>query len=78
MIAQLAFFGVLVVGAVVFSVYNDVQNVDRVLWQRDAELKNTISKLQEQLADLQKQVSDLQEQLAQHEEETTDDDDPSV
>jgi len=69
MIGQLAFFGLLVVGAVVWSVYNDIQNVDRVMWQKDHDVKLDIKKLEDKLHAMSERIEELENQLAEEESE---------
>jgi len=58
-LAILLALGVLFIGGVVFSMWNDLQNVDKLVWQNTGELKKKIRHLEQDIIDLNKTISEL-------------------
>ena len=58
-LAILLALGVLFIGGVVFSIWNDLQNVDKLVWQNTGELKKKIRHLEQDIIDLNKTISEL-------------------
>jgi uncharacterized protein YlxW (UPF0749 family) len=48
-----------IIGAIVYTVYNEVQSVDQYLWQSNNDLKHKINGLQEEIIRLNKRIDDL-------------------
>lgn len=57
------------IGAVVFSVWGEVQSVDKAMWQKDTEMRNKCQKLESDIVDLHRAISELKEKLKKEEEE---------
>ena len=53
--------GALFVGGVVFTLWGEVQNVDKLVWQSNAELKNKIRYLEEEVMGLNRTIKELKE-----------------
>ena len=68
-LAILLALGVLFIGGVVFSVWNDVQNVDKLVWQNTGELKKKIRHLEQDIIDLNKTISELKKSDEEEPEE---------
>tara|TARA_B100001059_G_C17571546_1_gene445213 strand:- start:249 stop:479 length:231 start_codon:yes stop_codon:yes gene_type:complete len=68
-LAILLALGVLFIGGVVFSVWNDVQNVDKLVWQNTGELKKKIRHLEQDIIDLNKTISELKKSSEEEPEE---------
>jgi len=68
-LAILLALGVLFIGGVVFSVWNDVQNVDKMVWQNTGELKKKIRHLEQDIIDLNKTISELKKSSEEEPEE---------
>lgn len=58
-LAILLALGILFIGGVVFSIWNDLQNVDKLIWQNTSELKKKIRHLEQDVIDLNKTISEL-------------------
>lgn len=57
------------IGAVVFFTWSELQGVDKVMWQKDTEMKQKVRKLESDIVDLNRTISDLKDQLAESEKE---------
>ena len=53
--------GALFVGGVVFTLWGEVQNVDKLVWQSNAELKNKIRYLEDEVMGLNRTIKELKE-----------------
>ena len=67
-LAILLALGVLFIGGVVFSIWNDLQNVDKLVWQNTGELKKKIRHLEQDIIDLNKTISELKKSDEEPEE----------
>ena len=70
-LAILLALGVLFIGGVVFSIWNDLQNVDKLVWQNTGELKKKIRHLEQDIIDLNKTISELKKSDEEEPEEKT-------
>ena len=61
--------GALFVGGVVFTLWGEVQNVDKLVWQSNAELKNKIRHLEDEVIGLNKTIKELKESAEEQPEE---------
>jgi len=52
---------ILFIGGVVFTMWGELQNVDRLMWQSNNELKNKIRNLEDEIIDLNKTIKVLKE-----------------
>ncbi len=68
-LAILLALGVLFIGGVVFSIWNDLQNVDKLVWQNTGELKKKIRHLEQDIIDLNKTISELKKSDEEESEE---------
>lgn len=68
-LAILLALGVLFIGGVVFSIWNDLQNVDKLVWQNTGELKKKIRHLEQDIIDLNKTISELKKSNEEEPEE---------
>jgi|TARA_B100001094_G_C17450284_1_gene447925 hypothetical protein len=68
-LAILLALGVLFIGGVVFSIWNDLQNVDKLVWQNTGELKKKIRHLEQDIIDLNKTISELKKSDEEEPEE---------
>ena len=68
-LAILLALGVLFIGGVVFSIWNDLQNVDKLVWQNTGELKKKIRHLEQDIIDLNKTISELKKSDQEEPEE---------
>lgn len=52
---------ILFIGGVVLTMWGELQNVDRIMWQSNNELKNKIRNLEDEIIDLNKTIKVLKE-----------------
>ena len=57
------------VGAVVFTVWSEVQSVDKAMWQKDTEMRHKCQKLESDIVDLHRAIKELKDKLEEEEEE---------
>lgn len=48
-----------IIGVIVYTVYNEVQNVDQYMWQTNNDLKLKINGLQDEIARLNSRIEEL-------------------
>ena len=48
-----------IIGVIVYTVYNEVQNVDQYMWQSNNDLKQKINGLQDEIARLNSRIEEL-------------------
>ena len=68
-LAILLALGVLFIGGVVFSVWSDLQHVDKMVWQNTTDLKKKIRHLEQDVIDLNKTISELKKAKEEEPEE---------
>lgn len=61
--------GILFIGGVVFSMWNDLQNVDKLVWQNTTDLKKKIRHLEQDIIDLNKTIIELKKSSEEEIEE---------
>mgnify|MGYP003312874741 CR=1 FL=1 len=61
--------GILFIGGVVFSMWNDLQNVDKLVWQNTTDLKKKIRHLEQDIIDLNKTIIELKKSSEEELEE---------
>jgi len=66
-LAILLALGVLFIGGVVFTVWSDLQHVDKMVWQNTTDLKKKIRHLEQDVIELNKIIVELKK--AKEEEE---------
>jgi len=57
------------IGAVVFFTWSELQGVDKIMWQKDTEMKQKVRKLESDIVDLNRTISELKDQLAESEKD---------
>lgn len=68
-LSVLLVLGALFVGGVVFMLWGEVQNVDKLVWQSNAELKNKIRYLEEEVIGLNKTIKEMRDAAEEQPEE---------
>jgi len=58
-LAILLILGVLFIGGVVFSMWSELQHVDKMVWQNTGELKKKIRHLENEVIELNKTIIEL-------------------
>ena len=58
-LAILLALGVLFIGGVVFTVWSDLQHVDKMVWQNTTDLKKKIRHLEQDVIELNKTIMEL-------------------
>ena len=58
-LAILLALGVLFIGGVVFTVWSDLQHVDKIVWQNTTDLKKKIRHLEQDVIELNKTIMEL-------------------
>ena len=62
---------VVFIGAITYTVWNDVQNVDKNVWQSKNEMKEHIRKLEADIIELNRFIKELKDKIEEKEEETS-------
>ena len=57
------------IGAIVFFTWSELQGVDKIMWQKDTEMKQKVRKLESDIVDLNRTISELKDQLAESEKD---------
>ena len=57
------------IGAVVFFTWSELQGVDKIMWQKDTEMKQKVRKLESDIVDLNRTISELKNELAESEKD---------
>ena len=57
------------IGAVVFFTWSELQGVDKIMWQKDTEMKQKVRKLESDIVDLNRIISELKNELAESEKD---------
>jgi len=68
-LAILLALGVLFIGGVVFSVWSDLQHVDKMVWQNTTDLKKKIRHLEQDVIELNKIIVELKNAKEEEPEE---------
>jgi len=68
-LAILLALGVLFIGGVVFSVWSDLQHVDKMVWQNTTDLKKKIRHLEQDVIELNKIIVELKKAKEEEPEE---------
>ena len=66
-LAILLVLGVLFIGGVVFSMWSELQQVDKMVWQNTGELKKKIRHLEQDVLDLNRTISELKKSKEEEE-----------
>ena len=62
---------VVFIGAITYTVWNDLQNVDKNVWQSKNEMKEHIRKLEADIIELNRFIKELKDKIEEKEEETS-------
>ena len=62
---------VVFIGAITYTVWNDVQNVDKNVWQSKNEMKDHIRKLEADIIELNRFIKELKDKIEEKEEKET-------
>jgi len=62
---------VVFIGAITYTVWNDVQNVDKNVWQSKNEMKDHIRKLEADIIELNRFIKELKDKIEEREEKET-------
>ena len=62
---------VVFIGAITYTVWNDLQNVDKNVWQSKNEMKDHIRKLEADIIELNRFIRELKDKIEEKEEETS-------
>jgi len=62
---------VVFIGAITYTVWNDLQNVDKNVWQSKNEMKDHIRKLEADIIELNRFIKELKDKIEEKEEETS-------
>lgn len=68
-LAILLALGVLFIGGVVFTVWSDLQHVDKIVWQNTTDLKKKIRHLEQDVIELNKTIVELKKAKEEEQEE---------
>ena len=68
-LAILLALGVLFIGGVVFTVWSDLQHVDKMVWQNTTDLKKKIRHLEQDVIELNKTIIELKKANEEEPEE---------
>tara|TARA_R100001509_G_scaffold152646_3_gene113066 strand:+ start:227 stop:457 length:231 start_codon:yes stop_codon:yes gene_type:complete len=68
-LAILLALGVLFIGGVVFTVWSDLQHVDKIVWQNTTDLKKKIRLLEQDVIELNKTIVELKKAKEEEQEE---------
>jgi hypothetical protein len=68
-LAILLALGVLFIGGVVFTVWSDLQHVDKMVWQNTTDLKKKIRHLEQDVIELNKIIVELKKAKEEEPEE---------
>jgi len=68
-LAILLILGVLFIGGVVFSMWSELQHVDKMVWQNTGELKKKIRHLENEVIELNKTIIELKKAKEEEQEE---------
>jgi len=68
-LAILLALGVLFIGGVVFTVWSDLQHVDKMVWQNTTDLKKKIRHLEQDVIELNKTIVELKKAKEEEQEE---------
>ena len=68
-LAILLALGVLFIGGVVFTVWSDLQHVDKMVWQNTTDLKKKIRHLEQDVIELNKTIIELKKAKEEEQEE---------
>ena len=59
------------IGAITYTVWNDLQNVDKNVWQSKNEMKDHIKKLEADIIELNRFIKELKDKIEEKEEKET-------
>ena len=62
---------VVFIGAITYTVWNDLQNVDKNVWQSKNEMKDHIKKLEADIIELNRFIRELKDKIEEKEEKET-------
>ena len=62
---------VVFIGAITYTVWNDLQNVDKNMWTNKNEMRDHIRKLEADIIELNRFIRELKDKIEEKEEETS-------